>query len=284
MTPQTELALDIVQFTLDLAGILDPTPISDGVSGLMSLGRREWVSSAISAVSMVPYIGDLAKLGKLQKYSASVTKAVRLAATDQQFAAALRPALERLKTLIEKLPLNALPVAARGPIDNIIREVNGFLHMAPAATKSFRPFADAPSFANRPIGDVLAWLRRSGFQEVQSPAVSAIGTTKQSQIWVRRHLQPDGTQLIEANRIDARGHSVSSKIVREGTEAHRFATVKVASGEPRHMHKELIDSTMEVAYKNGGIKKNGKYWTPPSFDDMNQVAAGHQVTHIRLIP
>jgi hypothetical protein len=284
MTPQAELALDIVQFTLDLAGIVDPTPISDGASALMSLGRRQWVSSAISAVSMVPYIGDLAKLGKLQKYSESVTKAVRLAATDPQFAAALRPALERLKTIIEKVPLNALPEAARGQVDNVIRAVNAFLHAGSAATKSFKPFADVPSFAGRPIGDVLAWLRRSGFEEVQSPAVSSLGKTRQSQIWFRRHPQPDGTQLIEAIRIDARGHSVSSRIAREGTETHRFATVNVASGEPRHMHKELIDSAIEAAYKNGGIKRNGKHWTPPSFDDMNQVAAGHQAAHIRLVP
>jgi hypothetical protein len=132
---------------------------------------------------------------------------------------------------------------------------------------------------------VLAWLREHGSHEVQAPTVTELGRTNLSQIWFRRHLQADGTHLIEAVRIDARGHKVAGRIPREASQTYRLATVKVASGEPRHLHKELIDSTMEVQYKGGGIKKKGKRWTPPSFDDFNQIATGdHQATHIWLVP
>ena len=55
-----ELALDLVQLSLDLAGIVDPTPISDGSGALLALARGLWLDSAISGVSMVPYVGDLA--------------------------------------------------------------------------------------------------------------------------------------------------------------------------------------------------------------------------------
>ena len=36
----TELVLDITQMGLDIVGIFDPTPISDGASGILSLARR----------------------------------------------------------------------------------------------------------------------------------------------------------------------------------------------------------------------------------------------------
>ena len=61
-----DLALDLTQLCFDLAGFVDPTPISDGVSGLIALGRGQWLDAAISGIAMVPYVGDLAKAGKLE--------------------------------------------------------------------------------------------------------------------------------------------------------------------------------------------------------------------------
>ena len=34
-----ELALDVTQMALDIVGLVDPTPISDGANGLISLAR-----------------------------------------------------------------------------------------------------------------------------------------------------------------------------------------------------------------------------------------------------
>lgn len=49
---------DKIGLTADITGILDPTPISDGVSGVISLGKGDFSGAALSAVSMVPYFGD----------------------------------------------------------------------------------------------------------------------------------------------------------------------------------------------------------------------------------
>ena len=69
--------------TFDVIGIFDPTPISDGVSsGSMSLFRGDLVGAGISLVSMVPYIGDLAKAGKLGKWSRTVDNLISLAAKE----------------------------------------------------------------------------------------------------------------------------------------------------------------------------------------------------------
>ena len=64
-----ELALDVTQMALDIVGLVDPTPISDGANGLISLARGDWLGAGISAVSMIPYVGDAAKLGKLGRYA-----------------------------------------------------------------------------------------------------------------------------------------------------------------------------------------------------------------------
>lgn len=51
---------DAVQLTVDLVGIFDPTPISDGVSGVMSLGQGDWKGALLSMAAMIPYFGDAA--------------------------------------------------------------------------------------------------------------------------------------------------------------------------------------------------------------------------------
>ncbi len=62
--------LDAVQTGLDAAGVVDPTPISDGANAAISLGRAvtdpknagtHLFNAGVSVVSMIPYIGDLAK-------------------------------------------------------------------------------------------------------------------------------------------------------------------------------------------------------------------------------
>ncbi|MDO5088132.1 MAG: hypothetical protein Q4D74_11090, partial [Comamonadaceae bacterium] len=56
-----ELALDLTQIGLDIVGIFDPTPISDGSNALISLFRGDFLGAGLSAVSMIPYVGDAAK-------------------------------------------------------------------------------------------------------------------------------------------------------------------------------------------------------------------------------
>ena len=89
-----ELALDITQMGLDIVGIFDPTPISDGASGLISLARGDFLGAGISALSMVPYVGDAAKVGKLGDFAQTLAKAVDAAKSSPEVAKAIAPAMD----------------------------------------------------------------------------------------------------------------------------------------------------------------------------------------------
>jgi hypothetical protein len=106
---------------LDLAGIFDPTPISDGASGLLALARGQWLDAIISGASMVPYIGDLAKAGKLPRYLRSLERAIELARRSPQAAAALVPGLRKLKEALDLLP------SGNRTIERMKNEINQFL-------------------------------------------------------------------------------------------------------------------------------------------------------------
>ncbi|MEN3794855.1 hypothetical protein [Fulvimarina sp. MAC3] len=66
------------QLALDVAGIFDPTPISDAASTGLSLWNGELIDAALGGVSMVPYLGDaLAKPFKIiRKYGEPAVKVV----------------------------------------------------------------------------------------------------------------------------------------------------------------------------------------------------------------
>lgn len=55
---------EIAQMTADVAGIFDPTPVSDGAGALIGLARGDWLSVGTSLLGMVPYLGDAGKVGK----------------------------------------------------------------------------------------------------------------------------------------------------------------------------------------------------------------------------
>lgn len=76
--------MDMLQIGLDGLGVADPTPIVDGVNAGISVVRAftdpknagtHLVNAGISAVSMVPYIGDIAKVFK---YGGKAVKAGKL--------------------------------------------------------------------------------------------------------------------------------------------------------------------------------------------------------------
>lgn len=77
-------AVDALQLVLDVVGAFDPTPITDGANAAISLGRafvtdperrkEHLQNAAISAVSIVPYIGDTAKLAKVPRAARTVQR------------------------------------------------------------------------------------------------------------------------------------------------------------------------------------------------------------------
>jgi len=124
---QEELALDVTQIVLDVIGIFEPTPFADGTNALISLGRKDWLGAGISALGIIPYIGDLAKAGKLGRYSETLWKAVALAKKDANFAKYLRPPLQKLKELLDTIPTRDLSPRVATMIDSIKRPLDSFL-------------------------------------------------------------------------------------------------------------------------------------------------------------
>lgn len=122
-----QLSLDLVQFALDLVGIADPSPVSDGLSGLISLRRGDWLGAGISGLSMIPYIGDLAKAGKIPKYARSITEAIGLASKNVDFARALRPALVQIGAGLDRLPIMSVPSAVQGQFMRMRTDIAQFL-------------------------------------------------------------------------------------------------------------------------------------------------------------
>jgi Bacterial CdiA-CT RNAse A domain len=121
-----ELLLDITQIGLSIVGIFEPTPFADGADGIISLFRGDLLGAGISAASMIPYVGDLAKLGKLPKFVRIIDRAVTIAKADARFADSLRPALEALKGALDRVPLDSLPASAREQIQALKTKVDDF--------------------------------------------------------------------------------------------------------------------------------------------------------------
>lgn len=128
-----DLALDLGQMALDIAGIFDPTPVSDGANALISLGRGDFLGAGLSAVSIVPGVGDLAKLGKLGKYVETLGKIVDKVADNPALKNGLEAAVGKIAKALDSIPqgvLDKLPGSAR---DNIgkLRDAIGKFDRAP---------------------------------------------------------------------------------------------------------------------------------------------------------
>ncbi|NJM49717.1 MAG: TNT domain-containing protein [Sphingomonadales bacterium] len=127
------MVTDLLQMTLDLAGIVDPTGIADGSNAVISLGRGisnafsgEWkaaggnlVDGLISAAGIVPYLGDVAKAGKIGNWAKTVANAIELAAKNPAMAKKLEPVLREISDLVNKIPqgmIDALPADAKAAL------------------------------------------------------------------------------------------------------------------------------------------------------------------------
>jgi uncharacterized protein len=125
---EVNIIRDIGQIGLDIAGIFDPTPISDGLSTIISLGKGDWFGAAISAGGAIfPYVGDAAKLGKLGKWAKTISDAVDMAATNPAFRRAVEPALRKMSDAIGAIGVDRLPANVRGQFATIKRNADAVL-------------------------------------------------------------------------------------------------------------------------------------------------------------
>ena len=56
---------DVLSAGLDIVGIFDPTGVADVLGASLAANQGDWGSALISSVGVVPYLGDVAKVGKI---------------------------------------------------------------------------------------------------------------------------------------------------------------------------------------------------------------------------
>lgn len=206
-----DLALDLTQIGLDIAGLFDPTPISDGANALISIGRGDWLGAALSAVSIVPYVGDAAKLGKLGKYAQTVAKAIDAARANPALRKTLAPAIQGIADALAKLPLDKLPDGARRQLTTL-KELTGiFAKEADNAGRQALKLADdvpatqaakatkAGTAAGR-VGAQPAWGKY--IDDIQAQTGLAVGP-KQSKLLDAHLAKTEHTRLSTA---DSKAH------------------------------------------------------------------------------
>lgn len=144
-----KLGLDLSQMALDIVGIFEPTPFADGSNTLISLGRGigslfsgdgeaggHFVNGGLSALGIIPYLGDAAKLGKIGKWAQTVADGISAIAANPAARAAIEPGLKAIKDAIDKIPqgaLDKLPQSARESIEGMKRQLDEFLSGAVGA-------------------------------------------------------------------------------------------------------------------------------------------------------
>jgi hypothetical protein len=156
-----QLGLDIAQMTLDITGIIEPTPFSDGSNAVISAGRAigslfggdlgeaggHLLNGTLSAIGIIPYLGDAAKAGKIGKWAQTVADAVRAMADNPALRATLEPALREVRDLVNRIPqgaIDALPQSARESLERMKRQLDELF--AGAAEIVTRRFDDAGAF------------------------------------------------------------------------------------------------------------------------------------------
>lgn len=146
LTPQEkELMLDLLDVGLSVAGIFDPTPISDGAGAGLALSRGDFWGAGINVVGMIPYLGDIAKLGKLPKLVKIIENVVNVAKNSPRFAKAVEGLLTTLKSVLDKVPLDKLPAPLQGAVKAIKNKIDDFF----AARKLVKTEPSLPPDPNR---------------------------------------------------------------------------------------------------------------------------------------
>ncbi len=146
-----ELVADLVQMTLDLTGIVEPTPFSDGTNAIISVGRAigdafsgdGWGAlghlgnGVVSGVSILPYLGDAAKVAKIGKWAQTVSDAVSAIARNPAMRTTLEPALREIADLVNRIPqgmIDSLPQGARESLERMKGELDEFFGAGARAT------------------------------------------------------------------------------------------------------------------------------------------------------
>ena len=73
---------------------------------------------------MLPYLGDLAKVGKLKKYVDMLLSMINVLKRNLKLCEIFKPILAKLQAILRKIPLDSLPASLREPIEEMIGYVD----------------------------------------------------------------------------------------------------------------------------------------------------------------
>ncbi len=231
------LKLDITQLGLDLFGIFDPTPISDGVNGFISLCRGDFFGAAVSAISIIPG-ADVAKILKLEKYVGSLKSIVRLAKENVMLRLGLDELVKTLKTLVDKLPASSVAAKLRLELDTFLR--------LPKPPRKF-PFSSikhvGPDMVRRE-------LQQQGFSmaaQANGYRIAATNMTKKGprgvsvgpkEIWTKYDSTTDGYFVV---RMDPQGHATKTDFGGQISVVSQARSGEhLTHGGRPHYHKEWV--------------------------------------------
>jgi hypothetical protein len=67
---------DILIACLDIIGIVDPSGVADGLAATLEAKQGNWGSAFLSGLGVIPYVGDVGKLGKISKHLKTIDNAI----------------------------------------------------------------------------------------------------------------------------------------------------------------------------------------------------------------
>lgn len=173
------LALDVGQVALDIVGIFEPTPFADLTNAGISVLRGDGFGAVTSLAGTLPYVGDLAKAGKLGKWAQTAGRAVDAALASPAAMRLLSPALNKLSAALRAIPdavLARAPAPVRSTIAGlrsqldrvatpIAREVGAAVsstaHRLGIPEPRLRAVVDAPHGSRPPVSTYMTAAQRA---------------------------------------------------------------------------------------------------------------------------
>ncbi|QDU27028.1 hypothetical protein ETAA8_21120 [Anatilimnocola aggregata] len=259
---------DLTQFALDLIGIFDPSPISDGANTIISLCRGDWFGAAINAVSMVPG-ADLAKILKLEKYLNSLKLVVKEAKRNPYLRVTLRPMMESFSKMLARLPRTNNTVIVR-----LDAEIKAFLHL-PIGPQKFplqllkHTSPEHVRMLLKQEGFVMASAGEGAYKVASSKGVG-VGSIE---IWVKKDKASGGYFAV---RMDMQGNAFK----KDGGPGNFSIVSQTKSGVHQthggrpHYHKEWIPDGDYNTYLKSPTSNTFKY------NDAGDLADDIAGTHI----
>ena len=174
------------------------TPFADLAGTGLALSRGEYGGAAISALGMFPYLGDLAKLGKLPKFLKVIENVVNMAKTDAKFAKVVEPLIRGLKNALDKLPTHKLPTWAKEAVEKLSTKIDEFFGIRkitkPALTPSGGKAVTLDTLEHVFHGELNKGKKAVGFHYEGVENMQAVNKTRVNKVT----RQPDARGIYEA--------------------------------------------------------------------------------------